>query len=147
MIIRIVIRANIEKVWAAIEDVESHHEWMMDAESIEPVEQEPQQPFVVGNRYLAKTKVGPFKIDDYLTITNIKKPNLLEASHDGVVKGMGSFVLVDLGSDETKLIWSEKLKFPWKLGGPIAKAFAYPVLRTLWTLNLYALKKKIESSK
>lgn len=145
MIIKTQIKAPIEKVWDEIVDIESHHEWMIDAQSIKPLSQTGQQPFMVGNQYICNTKIGPIEIQDHLTITKIKEPNLLEATHDGLVKGEGQFILLKINDNKTEVVWSESLKFPLKLGGPIGKLFSYPLFKVIWKIDLYQLKKRTES--
>ena len=53
------IAASVERVWAVVEPVERHIDWMADAESITFVG---DQQRGVGTKFLCLTKVGPIRL-------------------------------------------------------------------------------------
>ena len=136
------IDATPDQVWAALQQIDRHVEWMHDAVAIRFVD---EQTSGVGTKFLCDTKVGPFKLVDHMTITEWQPAAPMGVSHTGVVTGEGRFTLHEVGK-QTRFEWEEKLRFPWWLGGPIGASIAGPlVLRPLWRKNLRALKRQIES--
>jgi hypothetical protein len=43
------------------------------------------------------------------------------------------------------ITWDERLRFPWWLGGPVARLVAAPVLRLMWRGNLRRLAPLVEN--
>lgn len=136
------IDATPEQVWAALQQIDRHVEWMHDAVAIRFVD---EQTNGVGTKFLCDTKIGPFKLVDQMTITEWEPSAAMGVRHTGVVTGEGRFTLHAAGK-QTRFEWEEKLRFPWWLGGPIGATIAGPlVLRPLWKRNLCALKRQVES--
>lgn len=167
------IAASPADVWYAIQDVESHTEWMRDAVAIRFLGHQRQG---AGTRFVCDTKIGPFSLSDVMEITEWSPGQRMGVRHSGLVAGEGAFTLVkvECGEDEggdsedgretaessdgkdaskakdastahTYFQWEEKLRFPWRLGGPVTALAAWPVLRSMWKGNLLRLKTKIES--
>lgn len=130
------IAAPPAEVWAAIEDVGSHVEWMADAEAIRF---ETDRTSGAGTRFECDTKVGPFRLTDHMEITEWSPGEAMGVRHTGLVTGEGRFTLraVDGG---TEFAWREELRVPWWLGGGLGA----PVLRRIWQGNLARLKAKVE---
>lgn len=168
------IAASPADVWYAIQDVESHTEWMRDAVAIRFLGHQRQG---AGTRFVCDTKIGPFSLSDVMEITEWSPGQRMGVRHSGLVSGEGAFTLVKVeggdgeGSDQedtseaaesgdgkdtskakavstahTYFQWEEKLRFPWRLGGPVTALAAWPVLRSMWKGNLKRLKTRIESS-
>ena len=162
------IAASPADVWYAIQDVESHTEWMRDAVAIRFLGHQRQG---AGTRFVCDTKIGPFSLSDVMEITEWSPGQRMGVRHSGLVAGEGAFTLVKVesGEDEvgdsedgretaessdgkdastahTYFQWEEKLRFPWRLGGPVTALAAWPVLRSMWKGNLRRLKAKIENS-
>lgn len=169
------IEASPADVWYAIQDVESHTEWMRDAVAIRFLGHQRQG---AGTRFVCDTKIGPFSLSDVMEITEWSPGQRMGVRHAGLVSGEGAFTLVKVesGKDEgnghedeetdpkdnreaadssdqkvastphTYFQWEERLRFPWRLGGPITAAAAWPVLRSMWKGNLQRLKSQIENS-
>ena len=168
------IAASPADVWYAIQDVESHTEWMRDAVAIRFLGHQRQG---AGTRFVCDTKIGPFSLSDVMEITEWSPGQRMGVRHSGLVAGEGAFTLVKVesGEDEgndsedgretaessdgkdaskakdastahTYFQWEEKLRFPWRLGGPVTALAAWPVLRSMWKGNLLRLKTKIENS-
>lgn len=167
------IAASPADVWYAIQDVESHTEWMRDAVAIRFLGHQRQG---AGTRFVCDTKIGPFSLSDVMEITEWSPGQRMGVRHSGLVAGEGAFTLVKVesGEDEggyredgsetakssdgkdaskakdastahTYFQWEEKLRFPWRLGGPVTALAAWPVLRSMWKGNLLRLKARIES--
>ena len=168
------IAASPADVWYAIQDVESHTEWMRDAVAIRFLGHQRQG---AGTRFVCDTKIGPFSLSDVMEITEWSPGQRMGVRHSGLVAGEGAFTLVKVesGEDEggdsedgretaqssdgkdaseakhastahTYFQWEEKLRFPWRLGGPVTALAAWPVLRSMWKGNLLRLKARIENS-
>jgi uncharacterized protein YndB with AHSA1/START domain len=135
------IAATPDAVWAAIEDIGTHVEWMADAEAIRFLT---DQTSGDGTTFDCDTKVGPFSLTDRMTITAWVPGESMGVRHTGLVTGEGRFTLTDLGDGRTRFAWAEELRFPWWMGGPLGGAAGAPVLRRLWRGNLQRLKSKIE---
>jgi len=138
------IAAPPDEVWAAIEPIEHHVEWMHDAVAIRFVG---EQRRGVGTQFVCDTKVGPITLADRMEITEWEPGSVMGVRHSGVVTGVGRFTLtpIDLGR-RTRFTWVESLVFPWWLGGRIgAFAGSRLVLTTIWKRNVRTLRQLVES--
>jgi uncharacterized membrane protein len=140
----IVIERPIEEVWNFIADIESHQDWMADAESLVCVSEKKN---AVGSIYHCKTVAGPFKTMDIMTVTQYVAPTTMAMSHNGAVSGIGIFELTEIDEDTTKFVWREELKFPIYMGANVGKFFAMKILHSIWKKNLQKLKFEIENGK
>ncbi len=142
------IRVEIEldrppdEVWAALEQVETHVEWMADAESIRFTTEQRQG---VGTTFDCVTRVGPIRLTDVMEITAWDPGRTMGVEHRGVVTGSGAFTLEPLGDSGTRFIWAEELRFPLWLGGPIGEVVGAPILKAIWKRNLARLKAMVEA--
>jgi uncharacterized protein YndB with AHSA1/START domain len=135
------IAAPREQVWAAVELIESHIEWMQDAESITF---RSAQHEGVGAAFDCLTRVGPLHTTDRFVITVWQPGEAMGISHRGAVTGEGEFRLYPWGDGATQFCWEERLRFPWWLGSVAGEQAGKPVLRRLWQGNLARLKAQIE---
>ena len=138
-----VIDARPEVVWSAVENVATHVDWMKDAVAIEFTT---TQRSGVGTAFDCRTKVGPIRLTDKMEITEWKPDRAIGVRHVGLVAGDGHFRLQRAKNGRTRFTWTEKLHFPWWLGGPIGALIGGQlVLKRLWRQNLRNLKTLIES--
>ena len=136
------IAASADTVWNAVEQVESHVEWMLDAESITF---RSAQHAGVGAAFDCVTRVGPLRTTDRFVITVWEPGAAMGIEHRGAVTGRGEFRLrPDPDATATEFCWEERLVFPWWLGSRIGEQFGRPVLRRIWAGNLSRLKARIE---
>jgi uncharacterized protein YndB with AHSA1/START domain len=137
------IDAPVQAVWDVVEPVERHVDWMADAVAIRFVG---TQTRGVGTEFFCDTKVGPIKLVDKMTITAWEPGRVMGVTHTGVVTGTGEFTLEPNGSGGTRFTWTERLVFPWWLGGPLgALVGGQVVMKAIWRRNLRVLKKLVES--
>lgn len=138
------LNAKPAAVWQAIEPIESHVEWMADAVAIRF---ESDQRRGVGTKFLCDTKVGPIRLTDRMEITEWVPEQVIGVRHTGVVAGIGQFTLTPIDDGQrTRFGWSEKLEFPWWLGGFLGEFLGGRlVLRSIWRRNLRALKSIVEA--
>ncbi len=154
--VTIEIDASPASVWAAVEPIERHVDWMADAVAIRF---ETEQTRGVGTEFLCDTKVGPIRLTDRMEITrwvpavdgaggDRAVAGAMGVRHTGIVTGSGVFTLEPLpGGRRTRFTWSEDLDFPWYLGGRLGEIVAGAlILGPLWKRNLKALKRLVERS-
>lgn len=141
--VEVEIDAPPARVWEVLEPVERHVDWMHDAVAIRF---ETDQTRGVGTRFLCDTKVGPIKLVDRMEITEWEPGRAMGVRHAGVVTGTGRFTLTPIDLDRrTRFAWTEELRFPWWLGGPVGGLVGGKVvLRAIWRRNLRALKRLVE---
>lgn len=138
--VSVVIDAPVERVWRELADLATHAEWMTDAESIEFVGDSRRG---VGTVMRVETRVGPLRTTDVMEVTEWREHEAIGVVHRGIVTGSGRFQLTSLPGG-TRLEWSERLSFPWWLGGAITAGAARPILRRIWHRNLTALQRRIQ---
>jgi carbon monoxide dehydrogenase subunit G len=138
--ITISIDHPIGRVWDALCDLASHADWMADAESIEFVGDRRQG---VGTTMVVRTRVGPLRTDDVMIVTEWVEGRRIGVEHTGLVEGRGVFDLSEVGTG-TEFAWSEDLRFPWYLGGPVVAAVAGPILKQIWKKNLERFAASLE---
>ena len=146
--VSVVIDAPPDVVWRAVEPIERHVDWMADAVSITFTS---ATNAGVGNRGVGTsfdcvTRIGPFRTTDRMTITQWVPSRAMGIEHRGVVTGRGRFTLARRRHGRTKFTWTEKLRFPWWMGGPVGALVAKPILRAVWRRNLRRLKALVEQS-
>ena len=136
------IEAPPEVVWAELERLESHIEWMADAESMTFTS---DQTRGVGTVAEVLTVVGPLRTTDVMRFVEWEEGRSMAVRHEGLVSGFGRFTLDAIGGDRTRVTWEEELDFPLHFGGSIGATVARPVFRRIWSANLRRLKARIES--
>ena len=129
-------------MWADLEDISSHVQWMHDAVAIRFTSRRRRG---VGTTFDCDTRVGPLRTTDRMEVTEWRPGKAMGIRHRGVVTGTGRFTLRRRRRrGGTTFTWDERLRFPWWVGGPLAGFAAKPVLRAVWRRNLRALKARIE---
>lgn len=129
-------------VWEAVRDVGSHVEWMQDAVAITFTS---ASTTGVGTTFDCDTQVGPFRLTDHMEITEWSPGRAMGVRHVGLVTGSGTFRLKPRARGRrTRFVWTERLSFPWWMGGPIGSFVATPVFRHIWRTNLRNLKAVVE---
>lgn len=131
-----VLDAPPDRVWADVQDIGSHVEWMADAVAIRFLS---AQTSGSGTRFECDTKIGPFTLTDVMEITEWVPGKVMGVRHTGLVTGTGRFTLKRLRGGRTRFQWNEKLVFPVWMGGPVGALVSKPVLRWVWRRNLARL--------
>lgn len=137
--------ATTDRVWAIVEPIERHVDWMADAVAIRF---ETDQTRGVGTSFLCDTKVGPIRLTDHMRITEWIPGEAMGVEHTGLVTGTGIFTLAPLDNGQrTRFTWSETLRFPWWLGGRLGELVGgNVVMKAIWRRNLTSLKALVERS-
>lgn len=128
--------ATPAEVWADIRRVDTHVEWMHDAESIELTSPHHEG---IGVTFDCRTKVGPLRLTDRMEITEWTEELAMGVRHVGLVTGEGRFTLDPTEDGRTRFVWAETLRFPWWMGGPVGGVVGGRVLRWIWHRNLRQL--------
>lgn len=141
-----IIDASPAEVWDAVEDVASHTRWMADAVAIRFTS---DRTSGVGTTFECDTKVGPLRLTDVMEITRWEPGSAMGVRHVGLVTGDGTFTLAPAGGrlrrrSRTRFQWSERLVFPWWMGGPVGGVVGGRVMRLIWRKNLRTLKAMVE---
>ena len=137
----VMIEATPEEVWADVEDIASHVEWMHDAVAIRFTS---ARTSGLGTTFDCDTKVGPFRLVDRMEITAWEPNRTMGVRHVGLVTGTGAFTLRPAGAGRTEFLWDETLLFPWWMGGPLGGRVGAVLLAQIWKRNLRGLKQRIE---
>lgn len=135
--------ASPADVWQVLEPIETHVQWMADAEAIQF---RTDQTTGVGTRFDCVTRIGPVRLVDEMVITAWEPARSMGVRHDGIVTGTGQFTLYPLDAGRrTRFTWEEQLSFPWYLGGRVGSAIGGPlVMARVWRGNLRRLRPLVE---
>lgn len=137
----ITIDAPPKRVWAVVEPVERHVDWMADAVAIRFTSRSHRG---VGTTFECDTKVGPFRLTDVMEITEWRPGRVMGVRHVGIVTGTGRFTLKRARGGRTRFTWEERLRYPRWMGGPAAGLVGDRVMRQVWKRNLRRLKTEVE---
>ena len=133
------MKADPSEVWAVLADLQSHDQWMKDAEKIEF---ESDSRSGTGTVMRVETRVGPLRTSDVIEVTGWTEGESIDVIHRGLVRGTGVLSMSEVGGD-VRVDWIERLQFPWWLGGPITAFLAKPVLAAIWRGNLRRLEESL----
>ena len=134
-----------DRLWEVLSDIAHHVDWMEDAVAIRFTSDRTEG---VGTEFDCDTRIGPFRLVDHMEITEWSPGRAMGVRHVGLVTGTGAFTLRTVGGDAegpTRFTWTERLTFPWWMGGPVGALVAAPVLRRVWRTNLDNLARIAES--
>ena len=131
------IEAPLDSVWDYVRRIDSHTEWMADAESISF---HGSQTEGVGTAFDCLTRVGPLRLNDAMVVTEWAEKKAIGVRHTGLVTGEGRFTLAPAGTERTEFCWTEELQFPWWMGGLLGDMVGARVLEWVWRRNLKTLR-------
>ena len=136
ILVAIDIPASPAEVWADVQHIDRHVEWMHDAESIAFTSPETDG---VGTTFDCATKVGPLRLTDKMEITEWEPERVMGVRHVGLVEGSGRFTLTETIDGGTHFAWEEELLFPWWMGGSLGGLVGGQILKLIWRRNLELL--------
>jgi hypothetical protein len=134
------VPADRGQVWAELERIEDHVEWMLDATAIRFVG---DGRAGVGTRFECDTRFGPLRLTDLMEITEWEPRVAMGVRHRGAVDGEGRFSLSDAPEAATVIDWEEELSFPWWFGAGLGELFARPLFAAVWKGNLRRLAQRV----
>jgi uncharacterized protein YndB with AHSA1/START domain len=142
VVVSVVIPASRQEVWNELARLESHVEWMADADAVEFLS---DISAGAGTRMRVATSFGPLRTSDLMEVTEWEPPTRMAVEHQGLFTGTGEFVLEPAGEDRCTVAWREDIRFPWFFGGPVGAWAARPVFRWVWRRNLRRLRDRISA--
>lgn len=138
--VSVFVDAPLADMWHAVADLPSHTVWMADAVAIRfPAGQTAGSGTVMD----VDTRIGPFRLTDRMEVTRWFPPRSIEVAHQGLIRGQGRFDLAPMAGG-IRFTWTEELRFPWWLGGPLTALLARPVLAFVWRRNLRRFQAMME---
>lgn len=139
--VSVIVDAPPTRVWDDLQEIASHVEWMRDAVEIRFTSETTSG---IGTTFDCRTKVGPIRLTDRMEITAWEPGKAMGVRHVGIVTGSGVIRLARRRHRRTKVTWSERLTFPWWMGGRIGAWAAVPVLRIVWRGSLRNLAARFD---
>ncbi|MBI2709298.1 MAG: SRPBCC family protein [Actinobacteria bacterium] len=137
------IDAPPARVWREVRHIDRHVDWMQDAVAIRFTS---RRRSGVGATFDCETRVGPIRLTDRMEVTAWDDGRVIGVRHVGLVTGEGRFTLRRARGGRTRFTWTERLVFPWWLGGPLGAQAGGLVLRHIWARNLARLKAVVEDA-
>lgn len=138
----VVIDAPIERVWAALADIEGQPRWMHEMKSVRLLT---PPPIGVGTRGEATVRIFGLGTTDPVEITEFAPPHRFAIRHEGAFTG-GGLITLEPGADGSTTIvrWDETLIAPilphaWAL-------LAAPVMSTIFQADLLSFRDLVEAS-
>ena len=127
------VAAPAERVWERLVDWDRQGEWMLRTE----VRATAQGGRGVGGGIEAFTGVGPVGFLDRMVVTQWDPPRRCVVRHTGrLVRGAGAFEVEPLGSDRSRLVWTEWIDPPLGALGQLGFALLRPVMRAGLKLSM-----------
>jgi carbon monoxide dehydrogenase subunit G len=118
--------ARPDQVWAELRDIRSHVTWMDDAVRITVTSERHEG---VDTTIDCLTRIGPFRFHDRMRVIEWVEGRAIGIRHEGIFKGRGRFTIQPKGRKRTRLVWKERVRPPWWLGGPLTGVIAGRVVR------------------
>ncbi len=142
--IRVVVHLPVSPAtaWRELERLETHPEWMAEAERIDFVGPRTRG---VGTTMVIPTRLGPLRTTDVVEVVTWEPHREIGVQHMGAVSGTGRFTL-DPDGDGCRITWSEELVFPPRLGGRAAARLAAVVLRRVWRRDLGRFARRFSAA-
>ena len=128
------VKANREKVFAAMVDWPSQSDWMVGTK----VWVTKNDGVGIGGEFAAFTGIGKMGFIDPMRITHWNPPSEVSVLHLGkVVKGTGEMKIEKISETSSDFIWSESLEIPFgKIG-----YFGYKIIEPFFVI---AIKKSLK---
>src|SRR5210317_2452406 len=87
------IHKPIEVVWGEVKIMKNHVNWMQDAAKIDFLSENEDG---IDTKMKVLTKVGPFSLNDIITVTKWEEMKSIGVVHEGIVTGEGAFYLTKM---------------------------------------------------
>lgn len=135
------IAAAPAAVWDTVTAWETQGRWMPAT----TVRRLPGPGGGIGERVVAHTGVGPFRLPDPFTVTAWDPPHRCEILHTGpIVRGVGAFTVEPAGGG-SRFTWWERLDVPGGPLSPLLWRIGRPLVRLGFGYALRRLKRQVEA--
>ena len=132
------VHAPAQAVWDVLTDWELHDRWMLLTSA--------SGGRAEGASIVAFTGVGRLGISDPMTIVVWEPPRRCVVRHTGrIVRGSGAFEVQELGSDRSRVVWSEWLDLPLGIVGRLGWLVVRPLTRLGVARSLHRLARLVEA--
>jgi hypothetical protein len=129
VVLSVEVGASAGTTWLALTDWTRQGEWMLGTD-VKVVEGNGRS---VGSKLAAFTGLAGIGFTDTMEITTWEPPVRCGVLHVGkVVKGTGTFQVLDKGANRSVFVWAEHLTLPF---GPLGK-LGWPLVKPAFTLGL-----------
>lgn len=134
------VAAPPERTWDVLTDWDVHDRWMLLTRA--------EGGSGLGASIAAFTGVGRVGFLDTMTITEWEPPHRAVVRHTGkVVRGSGSFEVVQVAPGRSRVVWSERVLLPFGAVGTLLWPVVRPVLRVFVQVSLRRLARYVESGR
>ncbi|MDL5157347.1 SRPBCC family protein [Actinomycetospora termitidis] len=138
------VDAPADVVWKAVTDWEGQSEWMLGT----AVRVTQGDGVGVGSELAATTGVGPLGVTDTMRIVGWDPPHRATVVHTGsVVRGSGTFTVIELGPGRSRFEWGERLDLPLGFLGAIGWPLVSPVFRLGLVFSLRRLAARCQAER
>lgn len=138
----VVIDAPIERVWAALADIEGQPHWMHEMKSVRLLT---PPPVGLGTRGEATVRIFGLGTTDPVEITEFAPPHRFAIRHEGAFTG-GGLITLEPGADGSTTIvrWDETLIAP--VLPHLWAVVAAPVMTAIFQADLLSFRDLVEAS-
>jgi hypothetical protein len=135
-----VLAVGADAAWAHLCRWERQAAWMADADEVRVLGSAREG---VGVRIGVRTRVlNVPAFTEVLEVVRWEPPRLLQIAHTGFVRGAGEWRLEPLGTDATRFTWTEDLRLPVPVVGPIALRVYARFMRRLMRRSIEGLARE-----
>lgn len=144
ILVTMVVRSPIDRVWEILTDIEGQPRWMDDMKAVRILT---PPPIGVGTRAEGDIRIFGIGVLDPITITAFDRPSRFAVRHEGAFTGEGIIELEshedDGGGPTTTARWSETIVPP--LFPHLGALVLAPILRSIFDRDLENLRELIEA--
>jgi hypothetical protein len=138
----VIVDASVGDAWSVLTRWDSQSRWIVGTSVSRGDRTEPG----LGDRFEARTALGPIGISDPMIVTAWDPPNRCEVRHLGrTVKGTGLFELFALPGERCRVVWTERIELPFGRFGTLAWIGTRPLVAAGIRMSLARLARLVET--
>ncbi len=136
----VIVRAPIERAWAAVSDIPSQPLWMREMKAVRLTT---PGPVGVGTRGEARVRILGIGVTDPVEIVEWEPPTRFAIRHEGLFTGGGVITLRPADEGGTTVEWQEHLAAP--LFPDLGALLGRPVLARIFQDDLDRFRRLVEA--